>query len=161
MLGLKVGRVLTLVDTGAQFSCICSDVIEYLYLAGEPCKFGLCLVVCTLADGSHNKITNSVKFHLKLLKCSWEQEFKILDEGPFPVTLGLDFLTRTQVVIDVSLERFSFRFCHVCVGEFFGGSAIPAGDLLLHSLVEGSSQKPKEGSGATIRAEFPSVLDGS
>ena len=88
MLGLKVGRVLALLDTGAQFSCIRSDVIEYLYLACEPCNFGLSSIVCTLADGSRSKITNSVKFHLKLLKFSWEHDFT----DPFPVILGLDFL---------------------------------------------------------------------
>ena len=83
-------------DTGAQFSCIRSDVIEYLYLAGEPCKFDSCSVVCTLADGSRSEITNSVKFHLKFLKFYREYEFKILDAGPFPVILGLDFLIRTN-----------------------------------------------------------------
>jgi hypothetical protein len=118
MLGLKVGRVPVLVDTGAQFSCIRSDVIEYLYLAGEPCKFGLCSVVCTLADGSRSKITNSVKFHLKLLKFSWEHEFKILDAGPFPVILGLDFLTRTQLVIDVS-EKVQFSVLSRLCGRLF------------------------------------------
>jgi len=114
--------------------------------------------VFTLADGSRSRIINSVKFHLKLLKFSWEHEFKILGAGPFPVILVLDFLTRTQLVIDVSLKRFSFWFCPGCVVEYFGWNAIPAGDLFLHNLVEGISQKPKEGSGATIRAEFPRVF---
>ena len=131
---------------------------EYFYLTGEPCKYGLFSVVCTLADGSRSKITNSVKFHLKLLKFSWEHEFSVLDAGPFPVILGLDFLTRIQLVIDVFLKRFSFRFGPGCVAEFFGGSATPSRDLFLQSLVEGILKKPKEGSGVTIRAEFPKVF---
>ena len=115
----------------------------------------------TLANGSRSKIIKTVKFHLKLLKFSWEHEFKILGAGPFPVILVLDFLTRTQLVIDVSLKRFSFWFCPGCVVEYFGWNAIPAGDLFLHNIVEGISQKPKEGSGANTRDEFPSVFDGS
>ena len=108
MLSLKVGQVLALVDTGAKFSCVQSDVIEYLYLANKLCKFCSCSVSCTLTDWTHCKVTNAVRLHLKLLKFMWDHEFKVLDAGPFPVILGLDFFTWTQMVIDVSSKRFSF-----------------------------------------------------
>jgi len=110
MLSLKVGKVPALVDTGNQFLCIRSDVIEYLYLANDPCKFCSCTVSCTLADGTRCKITNAVRLHLKLLKFTWDHEFKVLNGGPFPVILGLEFLTRTQMFIEVSSKRFSFQF---------------------------------------------------
>jgi len=45
MLELKLGKVLALVDIGAQFSCVRSDVAEYLYLSGELCDF---VVFCVL-----------------------------------------------------------------------------------------------------------------
>jgi len=38
-LSLKERNIPAIVDTGAQFSCVRSDVIEYLYLTGEPCIF--------------------------------------------------------------------------------------------------------------------------
>jgi len=88
-----------------------------MYLANEACKFSSCSVSCTLADGTRCKVTNAVRLHLKLLKFTWDHELKILDGGPFPVILGLDFLTRTQTLIDVSSKRFSFRFHPDCSGD--------------------------------------------
>ena len=67
MLRLKGGEVPALVDTGAQFSCVRSDVAEFLYLTGEPCVFSLCSVYCVLADGTRAEVTNAVKLHVKLL----------------------------------------------------------------------------------------------
>jgi hypothetical protein len=88
MLWLKLGQDPALIYTGAQISCIRSDVIEYLYLSNEPFKFCSCSVSCTLADGTRCKVTDVVWLHLKLLKF----EIKVLDGDPFPVILGLDFL---------------------------------------------------------------------
>ena len=45
MLEFKVGEVPALADTGAQFSCVRSDVPEFLYLSGEPCDFSLLRVL--------------------------------------------------------------------------------------------------------------------
>ena len=44
MLELTVGKIPALVDTGAQLSCILSDVVEYLYFTEEPCKYLQCAV---------------------------------------------------------------------------------------------------------------------
>jgi hypothetical protein len=76
MIQFVVGRIPALVDTGAQFSCIMSDVAEFLYLMGEHCKFSTCSVSCILADGQCCEVTNMVKLHIKLLDFSWDQEFK-------------------------------------------------------------------------------------
>jgi hypothetical protein len=70
MLELRVGKVPALVDTGAQFSCVRSDVAEYLYLRGEPCTFTLCRVTCSLADGRRCEVTDAVNLHVKLLSFS-------------------------------------------------------------------------------------------
>ena len=64
------------------------------------------------------KVSNVVRLHLKLLEFTWDHEFKILNAGPFPVILGLDFLTRTQMVIDVSYKKFRFRFHPDFTGNF-------------------------------------------
>jgi hypothetical protein len=101
MLQLKVGKVPALVDTGALFSCVCSDVVEYLYLTGEPCVFTPCSVMCLLADGWRGKVTNMVKLHVRLLSFSWDHEFKILNEGPFPAILGLH-------AMDPDVGRYTF-----------------------------------------------------
>ena len=88
MLNLKVGQVPALVDTGAQFSCIQSDVIEYLYLRGEYCVF----LPCLLADGRKGQVSNAVKLHAGLFSFSWDHEFNVLNEGPFPAINCLYFL---------------------------------------------------------------------
>ena len=90
-LELKVGKVPALINTGAQFSCIRSDVAEFLNLRGEPCVFTSCSVTCLLADGQRCEVTGSVKLHVKLLSFSWDHELKVLRGGPFPAILGLDF----------------------------------------------------------------------
>jgi hypothetical protein len=67
MLQLKVGKIPALIDTGAQFSCMRSDVAEFLYLTGETCVFYLCSVFCILADGTRCEVTDAVKLHVRLL----------------------------------------------------------------------------------------------
>jgi hypothetical protein len=79
MLNLKMGQVPALVDTGAQFSCIRWDVIEYLYLKGEHCVFLPCSVTCLLAEGRKGQVSNAVKLHVGLLSFSWDHEFKVLN----------------------------------------------------------------------------------
>jgi len=158
MLCLKMGQVPALVDMGAQFSCIRSDVIEYLYLATEPCKFCSRSFSGTLADGTRCKVTNAVRLHLKLLTFTWGHEFMVLDGGPFPVILGLNFLTRTQMVIDVSSKRSSFRFHPDCVGDFSSWVKAQTGHVFLQSLTDEVSQWSKELNGESILTEFPAVF---
>ena len=70
MLELQVGQIPALVETGAKFSCVRSDVAEYLCLRGEPCSFASCSLSCLLADGSKCEVINAVKLHVKLLNFS-------------------------------------------------------------------------------------------
>jgi len=123
-----------LIDTGAQFSCVRSDVAKFLYLTGEPCAFSLCSVVCILVDGTMCEVTDAVKLHIKLLGFSWDHEFKMYNGGPFPVILGLDFLRQTTTVVDVASKRFSFRFAPHCSGEFWDWNEEAGGDPYLQNL---------------------------
>jgi hypothetical protein len=66
-LELKVGKVPALIDTGAQFPCIRSDVAEFLYLREEPCVFTSCSVTRLLADGQRCEVTDAVRLHVKIL----------------------------------------------------------------------------------------------
>jgi len=107
---LRVGEVPALIDTGAQFSCIRAEVLEFLFSHGEPCKFRRCSVSYTLADGTRCRVRDAVNLHVKLLGFAWDQEFKVLPCGPFPVILGLDFLSRIRMVIDMASRKYSFGF---------------------------------------------------
>ena len=120
MLELHVGKIPALIDTGAQFSCVPSDVPEFLHLIGEPCTFTSFSVTCLLADGRRCKVTDAVKLHAKLLSFSWDHEFKVLKEGLFPAILGLDFLDRTKMLLDVASRKFGFGFAPGYSGTFFG-----------------------------------------
>jgi hypothetical protein len=91
MLRLKGGKVPALVDTGAQFSCVRTDVAEFLYLTGETCEFSICSVACVLAEGNRYEVRSAVKLHIKLLEFSWDHEFKVLNGGLFSVILEIDF----------------------------------------------------------------------
>jgi hypothetical protein len=58
-----------------------------------------------LADGRRCEVTDAVKLHVKLLSFSWDHEFKMLKEGIFPAILGLDFLEKTRMLVDVAMPR--------------------------------------------------------
>ena len=91
LLDFKMGKVPALIGTGSEFSCVRSDLAEYLYLMGEPCIFTLSSVTCLLADGQRSEVRDAVKLHVKMLSFSWDNQFKVLRRGPFAVILGLDF----------------------------------------------------------------------
>jgi hypothetical protein len=56
MAEFKVGRIPTLVDTGAQFSCIREDVVEHFRRKGYPDKVVSCRMTCVMADGKRNTV---------------------------------------------------------------------------------------------------------
>ena len=118
ILQLKVVKVPALINTGAQFSCVFSDLREFLYLTGEHCVFSLCSVGCILADGTWSEVTDAVKLHVKLLGFSWDHEFNVMEGGSFPVILGLDFLLPTLMLVEVASKSFSFGFAPHCSGQF-------------------------------------------
>jgi len=165
MLQLKEGKVPALVDTGAQFSCVRSDLAEFLYLTGEPCVFSLCSVSCILADGTRCEVANAVQLHVKLLDFSWDHEFRVLRGGVFPVILGLDFLRWTSMLLDVASKSFSFGFAPQSRGQFGEWSESDGGEPYLQNLTAEVS-KAAAGQGCWIRgfstealsAEFPAVF---
>ena len=91
MLSLKVGNDPALIDTEALFSCVKLDVAEFLSRTGEPWKFLPCSVLCSLAYGSQREVTDAVKFFVKLLKFTWNHEFKELRRGSLSRYFGHGF----------------------------------------------------------------------
>lgn len=89
---------------------------------------------CVLADGTRGEVTNAVRLHVKLLDFAWDHEFKVLNGGPFTIILGLDFLRRTLMTVDVAERKFSFGFAPHCVGEFGARSEV-GGETYLNGLL--------------------------
>lgn len=75
-------------------------------------------VCCLLADGRLCEVTDAVKLHVTLLSFSWDHEFKVLKEGLFAVILGLNFVDRMKMLVDVASRKFSFGFAPGCSGAF-------------------------------------------
>jgi hypothetical protein len=71
-----------------------------------------------MADGRPGRITEAVQVRLKLLSFSWRHSFKILEEGPFPAILGLDFLQHSQMNIDIVSRTYHFGFAPDISGSF-------------------------------------------
>ena len=162
---MQIGKVPAHVDIGAQFSCIRADIAEIAYSMGEPCRFESCSVICSLADGRECRVTDAVKLHVKLLSFSWDHEFKVLKGGSFPVILGLDFLERTKMVMDVASRKFSFAFAPDVVGAFGVPQEGGDGDSYLLELLREAvrlstlSEDPSgEGGSRYVLAEFPALF---
>ena len=100
-LSLRTGTFPALFDTGAQFSCLRSYVVEYIYTRGERCKFSPCVFPCLLAEGTKSQVNDAVKLHVRLLSFSWDHELMIPRDGPFSAIVGMYFLQRTRIRIDV------------------------------------------------------------
>jgi hypothetical protein len=103
---LQVGaRIIpALVDTGSQFSCVRLDVLECLKCSDIYCKSLPCDLSCILANGSVCRVKEKVGLHVKLSGVSWDHDFKVLNVAPFPLILGLDFISRTRMVLDMDVR---------------------------------------------------------
>jgi hypothetical protein len=77
-----------------------------------------------------------VKLHVKLLSFSWENEFKVLRGGPFPAILGLDFMDRARLLVDVISQEFSFGFSPNCRGTFTLENLDVGDEVYTHHLCE-------------------------
>jgi hypothetical protein len=164
-LQLKVGKVPALIDTGAQFSCLRSDVTEFLYLTGESCKFKSTSMTGLLADGRRCHINDAVQLHVKLLSFSWDHEFKVLREGPFPAILGMDFLTRTGMVVDAASRTFSFGFAPESRGSLSVRDGTRENEQWLQTLCDEASNMtavpeawPCDINSDSVVAEFPTLF---
>jgi len=82
--------------------------------------------------------------------------------GSFPVILGLDFMGRTRMMVDVSAKQFKFGFAPHLTGECGSEQAETDGSHGLQSLI---SQGPRKINNPgdrldskTLAAEFPGLF---
>jgi hypothetical protein len=80
-------------------------------------------------------VRNSVSLKIKLLGFSWKHEFKVLNGGPFPVILGLDFMERTSIMVDVVAKTYRFGFALERVGVFVGPCSPVHGGSFFSQLI--------------------------
>ena len=99
-----------MVDTGAQFSCIRRDVMQALVDIDVKAKKGSCQLSYRLANGMRCDVKQTVQLHFLLGNFSWNFHFNILEGGPFPIMLGLDFLSHSKMVMDLEIRQYYFRF---------------------------------------------------
>lgn len=118
MLEFKTGNVPAFVDTRAQFSCVRSDVIEFLYMREKHFTFSSFSVSCFLKNGQRCEVTNVVKINIKTYLLSWDYEFKILRGCPFPLILRLDFLNHIKLLVHVDTRKFFLWNCPDCCEKF-------------------------------------------
>jgi hypothetical protein len=71
-----------------------------------------------------------VKLHIRLLSFSWDHDFTILKDGPFSAILGMDFLQKAQMRIDVPSRTYSFEFAPNVVGSYLNAESLENSDVL-------------------------------
>jgi hypothetical protein len=127
--------------------------------------FRACSILCSLADGQRCNVTDAVDLHVRLLAFTWDHEFKMLKGGPFPMILGLDFLDRTGMLVDVGARKFSFRFARDRVGSFIVPGGMEEGQTYLIELrrdalnMSALSLDLLQGDGVQcLRDEFPRLF---
>jgi hypothetical protein len=77
-LDFKITQVPSLVDTGAQFSCIRKDVVQSLIDRGLDVKRSECRLACHLANGLSCEIREVVQLHFLLGTFSCTHQFRVL-----------------------------------------------------------------------------------
>jgi len=127
--------------------------------------FSSCSVACVLADGQTCQVNNAARLHVKLLSYSWDHEFKVLGSGPFRAILGLDFLLRTGMTIDVAAKRYGFSFAPQCSGTLSPPNPMVEKEQVLQALGEevcnvasGSEANINGMNLDTMVADFPALF---
>jgi len=109
-----------------------------------------------------------VKLHVRLLSFSLDHEFKILKDGPFSAIVGMDFLQRTRMRIDVSSRTYSFAFAPNVVGSCLNAESLENHDVFLQHLCgevvwcnARPLNHPSDLSPEILMEDFPSLFSSS
>ena len=123
---------------------------------------GVCSINYVLANGTQCKVEKIVKLRVKILGFSWDHPFHVLEGGLFPAILGLDFMGRTGMTVNVSTKQFKFEFAPHLIGECGTVEVGSEGDNGLQSLLDpGLSEinNPRNQlNGEILATEFPGLF---
>ena len=119
-LNFKLEEVPSLTDRGVQFSCIRRGVMQTLVDVSVKAKKDSCRLSCNLTNGLRCNVKEVVYLHFLLGTFSLNFQFKVLEGGPFPIILGLDFLSHSKMVMDLACREYYFRFAPHQVMKFEG-----------------------------------------
>jgi hypothetical protein len=109
-----------------------------------------------------------VKIQIKLLRFSWDQEFKILNGGPFPIIQGLDFMRRSKMQVDAAARTFKIGFAPDSCGVFSTDCEDSGGVEFIQDLVKQVRQMssllamcPPELTLESLLVEYPTLFTSS
>jgi hypothetical protein len=97
-------------DTGLSVSFIRRDVLNNIKDLGLPHKVLAIEERCQMVSGESCSVTQAIWLTISLHSFSWKIRFLIFEHCPVPCVLGVDFLERIRLRIDVTTGSYSFAF---------------------------------------------------
>ena len=99
-----------LLDSGSARSLITFHQFQQLNLGGPELKLLPTELSCVTASGQNLEIVGEVKVTVKIHGFSWYWTFLVSKRLQGPPILGVDFISRTNLVLDIGSARCHFRF---------------------------------------------------
>lgn len=109
---LKIQNISTqgLLDTGATISCINKKwLLSHLHKYYNK-YFSICNTSITIGNNEQLNIQESIKLYVQIHKYKWRHTFHVVPNLPVDVVLGLDFLNRSEIILNVGENYFHFQF---------------------------------------------------
>lgn len=97
-----------LLDSGAFCSCVATSLLARLVVNRK--KFKEVSIMCRGFQLKHWVATKKVSLQLKIDDLTWEHDFLVLEDPPFPVILGVEFMKRSGMQLDFVECTYSFNF---------------------------------------------------
>lgn len=99
-----------LLDTGATISCVnkqwlISHLNKFYNKYSSPCQTSI-----TIGNNDKLIINESIRLYVKINQYKWRHNFYIVPNLPVNIVLGLDFLNKCEIIINVSENNFYFKF---------------------------------------------------
>ena len=109
-------------DSGSAHSLITFHQFQQLNLGGSELKLLPTELSCFAASGQNLEIVGEVKVTLKSQGFSWYWIFLVSKRLQGPPILGVDFISRTDLVLDFGSARCHFRFAPAVYISFISGT---------------------------------------
>lgn len=100
----------SLLDTGSTVNLMRKEVYEELKTKGKVRHFSESQVKCVTATNENMTIYGECEVSLKINNKSWYVQFLIVNELTWKVILGVNFIEKTGMVINISERKIYFKF---------------------------------------------------